>query len=96
MKDHYRNKHVLGELTFGDLMNMVPMEGDFSIGEHWLPITRFRVSKKGDKAGLFMDSIHDDADVEISLDTKVKVVGNMVSIDLPIPIRIRLDRAPEF
>lgn len=97
MKDEHRNKHFLGELTFGYLMEIVPIEGDFSLGENWLPITRIRVSKKGDKAGIFMDSIHDEPDVSIPLDTRVKVVGEIVHVAIEWkPLRIRLEKDPEF
>lgn len=97
MNDLHRNKHFLGELTFGDLMELVPIEGDFSIGENWLPITRAKVSKKGARFGLFMDSIHDEPDVIIPLDAKVKVQGNIVHVDIEWrPLRLRLDTAPDF
>lgn len=39
---YYRNKHFLGELTLGDLMCFAEIEGDFSIGRNWLPISRFK------------------------------------------------------
>lgn len=97
MNEAVRNKHFLGELTFGDLLGVVPIEGDFTLGENWLPISRVRVSRKARKAEIFMDNIHDYPDVTVPLDTRVKVVGNMVRVAIEWkPLRIRLDRVPGF
>lgn len=100
--DYYRNKNVLGELTLRDLIEAVPIEGDFTIGQNWLPIVRTRVSRKRDTLNFFMDSLSSgDSEIEISLDTKVVVADNMVSMRIPWVgrpdgrlFRIRLDSVP--
>lgn len=102
--DYYRNKNVLGELTLRDLRSSVPIEGEFSMGEHWLPIVRTRLSKKRMTLGFFVDSLEiRDADVEVPLDTKVSVADNLVSLRIlwaGCPngrlVRIRLDSAPKW
>lgn len=104
--DYYRNKNILGELTLEDLRETVSIEGDFTIGEHWLPIVRSRVSlsPKGDILGLFMDSLETrDPELVIPLDTKVSVADNMVSMRIGWIghpngrlVRIRLYSAPEW
>lgn len=104
--DYYRNKNILGELTLEDLRETVSIEGDFTIGEYWLPIVRSRVSlfPDGDILSLFMDSLETrDPELVIPLDTKVSVAGNLVSMRiswLGRPngrlVRIRLDSTPEW
>lgn len=104
--DYYRNKNILGELTLEDLRETVSIEGDFTIGEHWLPIVRarFSLSTKGDILSLFMDSLETrDPELVIPLDTKVSVSENMVSMRIGwvgYPngrlVRIRLDLVPKW
>lgn len=95
--DYYRNKHVLNDLTLRDLLEITEVQGEFTIGDNWLPITRFRVSRAGDRVWIFMDSVMSDPDVTILLDTPIRVDGNIVRImgDVFIPsgkgIRMRLD-----
>jgi len=100
--NHYRNKHLLGELTLEDLMEICEIKGDFTIGKNWLPIVRRRVSNKHKVLGLFMDSYESEPDLEIPLDSKLFVEGNIVRIRVswvgyPVghEVRLRLDRAPD-
>lgn len=98
MSDYHRNKHVLGELTIGDLMDMGVVMEEFSLGVNWLPISRILSHKNGSSIGLVMDSLDDEPDVEISLDAKVKVEGMVVRVlfkpsDPRISqVRIRLEK----
>lgn len=78
-KDYYRNKHILGELTLEDLTRVVEIEGDFSIGKNWLPITRTRVSRRRRVLSIFMDSIENDPSLEIPLTNRVRVVGDIIT-----------------
>lgn len=102
--DYYRNKNILGELTLDELLKSVSIEGEFTIGENWLPIVRARLSKRKGRLGLFMDSLESkDPELEIPLDTKVSVAGNLVSMRIGwggYPngrlVRIRLDSAPKW
>jgi hypothetical protein len=100
---HYQNKHLLGELTLGDLMETCEIEGDFSIGDNWLPIVRCLVSKKHKTLCVFMDSVDKDPDLEIPFESKVLVDGNVVRIRVSWggypegrEIRLRLDRVPDW
>ena len=78
--DYYRNKHFLGQLTLRDLMEVTRLVGEFSIGVNWLPVTRFCVSRAGDRAAIFMDSISDAPDLVIPIDHPVKVDGLVVRL----------------
>lgn len=100
--DYYRTKYFLGELTLGELLKFARIEGEFSVGKNWLPVVRKRVSRKRGFLELFMDSIDDDPDVSIPLDTRVKIEGVVVHMKV-FPrgypggqhIRIRLDSPPK-
>lgn len=99
-RDYYRNKHFLGELTLEDLMRIADIEGDFSIGNNWLPITRAQVSRRKRVLNIFMDSIEDDPSLMIPLANKVKVVGAIVTTMVgwglgERQVRLRLDREVE-
>lgn len=100
--EYYRNKHLLGELTIGDLLEITKIEGEFSLGDNWLPITRVMRYKKKPVVGLSMDSYENDPDLEIDLDAKIKIEGRVVTVlfkpsDPRISrVRIRLDREVEF
>lgn len=100
--DYYRNKHFLGQLTLRDLMEITRVEGEFTIGNNWLPITRFCVSRAGDRAAIFMDSISEGPDVVIPIDHPVKVEGLVVRLVGMIhrpsgrEIRMKLDRLGAF
>lgn len=91
--DYYRNKHLLGELTFGDVMEIARIEGEFSIGKSWLPITLVKFSRSKSKVGIFMSSLMEDGpDVTIPVDAKVKVEGNIVRVQqMRDPVTIRLE-----
>lgn len=91
-RDYYRNKHLLGELTFGDVMEIATVEGEFSIGKNWLPITLVKFSRSRGKVGIFMSSLQEDGpDVTIPVDAKVKVEGNIVRVQMKNPVTIRLE-----
>ena len=99
---HHRNKYFLGELTIGDLIEFVSIEGEFSLGKNWLPIVRSRTSRKRGVLELFMESFDNDPEVSIPLDTRVKIEGVVVHMKVfPIVypggqhIRIRLDSPPK-
>ena len=92
--DYYRNKHLLGELTLSDLMEVCKIEGEFSIGKNWLPIVRARVSKK--YIEFFMDSVERDPDLVLPLDATLFLEGNVVRFNTKQTIRLRLDRVPDW
>lgn len=97
-RDYYRNKYLLGELTIGDLMLLVPIEGEFSIGNNWLPLSGVKKSRRRRMIGLSMWSYGTDMDVEFSIDSKVKLNGREVRIigdfndDRIKSVRIRLEQ----
>jgi len=97
LSDYYRNKHVLGQLTLRDLVDITKVEGEFTIGDNWLPITRFRISKAGDRAAIFMDSVDNFPDVTIPIDQPIRVSGDIVRLVGMVhrpsgkEIRMRLD-----
>lgn len=98
--DYYRNKNLLGELTLGDLLDMGDIQGDFTIGENWLPITRVRRLGKGPWVGIFMYAWHREPDVTLPRDSRVRIRGNEVEI-LGSPtdprmrrVRIKLEVVP--
>lgn len=98
--DYYRNKHLLGELTIGDFMEIVEIEGEFTRGKNWLPITRVRRSKDRPVVGIFMYSASVEADAVIPLDSKVRLRGDILEVMADLVdsryhrIRIRLERVP--
>lgn len=100
--DYYRNKHFLGQLTLCDLMEIVDVEGEFTIGENWLPITRFRTSRAGDRVAIFMDSVDNLPDLTVPIDQPVKVCGKVVRLVGFVhlatrkEVRLRLDRLGAF
>lgn len=102
--DYYSNKNILGELTLEELRETVAIEGEFTIGKNWLPICKTRVSRRHKTLDFFMDSAEqNDSELEIPLETKVSVVGTMVSMRIYWPghpngrlVRIRLDVAPDW
>jgi hypothetical protein len=101
--NYYQNKHLLGELTLEELMVFCEIEGEFTIGKNWLPIVRARVSKKQKSLEIFMDNLDSEPDVEIDLDSKVFVDGNVVRtrvswVGYPKnhEVRLRLDRVPDW
>jgi hypothetical protein len=101
--DHYRNKHLLGELTLEDLMEVCKIEGEFTIGRNWLPIVRSRVSKRHNALEIFMNSLESDPELEIDLDSRVFVEGDIVRIRVSWvgypenhEVRLRLDRVPDW
>lgn len=101
--NHYENKHLLGELTLSDLMEFCEIEGEFTIGRNWLPIVRARISKRRDALEIFMDNLESDPEIEIPLDAKVFVDGNVVRIRVSWvgypenhEVRLRLDRVPDW
>jgi hypothetical protein len=94
-------KMMLGFLTMGDLREIVPLEGEFTFGKHWLPIAGTR--RRNREIQFWME---DEWWVEFSVpvDTVVKVAGNTVRIpverhnirggDDDLEVVIRLDREP--
>jgi hypothetical protein len=101
--DHYRNKHLLGELTVSDLMEFCKIEGEFTIGKNWLPIVRARVSKRHRALEISMDSVENDPDLELPLDSRVFLEGDIVRIRVSWvgypenhEVRLRLDRVPDW
>lgn len=100
--DYYRNKHVLGELTLGDLLDIVDFHGEFSIGKSWLPISRAAKSKSGKWLGLFMDSSSSSPETMLPIESKVTIQEGIVRVlkahgDRSIPeVRIRLDSFPQL
>lgn len=100
--DYYRNKYLLGELTLGEMLRFVRLEGEFSLGVNWLPIVRSRVSKRRGYLDLFTDSLEKEPDFSIPLDAKVKIEGNVVLVKIywagypnGRDVKIRLDSPPE-
>lgn len=73
-----RNKMIFGELTLEDLRSLVKISGAYSVGSMWLPISRTR-SKNG-RLGIYMESLGRNPDINVSLDSVVKVNGRMVSM----------------
>lgn len=104
MRDYYRNKHLLGELTVGDLLKIARIEGEFSIGVNWLPITRVRKSGPSRRLKVYMSGVGDDPDLDLSFDQRVRVDGNVVTIHMPhwshLPrchyVRLKLDSGPNL
>lgn len=101
--DHYRNKAFLGELTLGDLLEIWPVEGEYSLGVHWISMVQTKVSKKKRLFNIYSTSLAEDPEMSIPLDTKVRIVKNIVSMRLDWngyaagrEFRIRLDSAPDF
>jgi hypothetical protein len=93
---YYRNKHFLGELTMGDLIRFTKVEGEFSLGAHWLPIGRSVVSRAKRKVKVFMETGGDHPDLTISFDCRVKIAGNLVDLEGlgGDRFRLRLSEAP--
>lgn len=109
-----RAKMVFGALTILDLHEVVKSRGgyqerysSYSIGSHWLPISFVRRSS----SYLLIWTVSvpsNEADIRIPLDTVVKVVGNLVSLNLhvgnvengygigssSVDLRIQLDFVP--
>lgn len=106
MRNALRNKMMLGGLTVADLLKIVKIRGEFSIGQNWLPISRARV--RDGKLGIFMQDIGSDADVEIPTDRLVKVCRGIATIladpdevlggfmlpKKPLEVRIKLHEDP--
>ena len=99
-----RNKMMLGALTMGDLYEFFNIEGEFSIGQNWLPI--YSVKRKNRFVEVRMDGIG-DPDIKIPVDSVVKVQGDIVRVHLDssniesgyligsvVEVRIRLDEVP--
>lgn len=101
---YYRNKHLLGDLTVADLMNIVPIEGDFSLGTNWYPIGKARRSKVRGRLEIYMDSSDDSPDLDLLFDQRVWVEGDVVRIQMPhwshLPrsseVRLRLYGMPDL
>jgi len=104
MRDYYRNKHLLGELTVEDLLEISRIEGEFSIGANWLPIAKVRKSAATRRLEIYMGSWGDDSDLDLSFDQRVRVDGNVVTIHMPhwshLPrchyVRLKLDNEPNL
>lgn len=74
------NKMMLGDLRLGELRKIVSIEGQYTIGQHWLPI--YKARKRGEYLGIWM--WHDpEPCVVASLDAVVKVEGKFVRLDVP-------------
>lgn len=100
---HYRNKFFLGELTLGDLLEIWPVEGEYSLGVHWVSMVKTKVSKKKGEFRIYSTSLENKPEISILLDTKVRIERNIVSMKLEWngyptgrDFRIRLDSAPEI
>lgn len=96
--DYYRNKQLLGELTFGDIADNARLEGDFSFGKSWLPMTLVKFSRSRSRVSIFMSSMEeDDPDVSIPMDAKVRVEGGVIHVKVGWDhVKIRLDRLPDW
>lgn len=99
--EYYRTKYFLGELTFKDLLKFIRLEGEFSIGNNWLPIVFSRVSKRRRFAYLFMDQNGTDPDVWVSFDAKAKIKDDVIHLTVPHAahpngwtVKLRLDSPP--
>lgn len=79
-RDMLYNKMMLGGLTIAELRELVRIEGVFSFGSNWLPIGRVRKNK--DMLEIRIGQSTTEPDVQIPLDSVVKVQGNMVFVDL--------------
>jgi hypothetical protein len=75
-----RNKMILGALTMGDLREIVDIEGEFCFASNWLPIHASR--KRKGTLQIFIEYVSSEPDVEVPLNSIVKVQGNMVFVDL--------------
>lgn len=80
-KDLFFNKMMLGDLRLGELLQIVKVEGQYTIGRHWLPIHKTR--KLDNRLGIWMDE-YGDPSLIVSLDAVVKVEGKIVRLDVPI------------
>lgn len=80
-KDLFFNKMMLGDLRLGELLQIVKVEGQYTIGRHWLPINKTR--KLDNRLGIWMDE-YGDPSLIVSLDAVVKVEGKCVRLDVPI------------